>query len=55
MDLVLANREGDGFPSQPRNDSRMLMLNGAPIDESIVTDCPFVVNSKLEITQPVEN
>jgi quercetin 2,3-dioxygenase len=54
-DLALLTREGEGLEIQAQSDSRVLVLNGAPIDEPVAAHGPFVMNSKLELTQAIED
>jgi quercetin 2,3-dioxygenase len=55
MDLVLLTREGDCIKLDARTDTTLLVLNGAPIDEPVAAHGPFVMNSKSEITQAIED
>jgi quercetin 2,3-dioxygenase len=55
MDLALLTREGDRVQINARSDASLLVLNGAPIDEPVAAHGPFVMNSKTEITQAIED
>jgi redox-sensitive bicupin YhaK (pirin superfamily) len=55
MDLALLTREGEALQIVPQSDSSVLVLNGSPIDEPVAAYGPFVMNSKLEITQAIED
>jgi len=55
MDLALLTREGDGVQLDARSDTALLVLNGASIDEPVAAHGPFVMNSKTEITQAIED
>jgi quercetin 2,3-dioxygenase len=55
MDLALLTREGDRVQMDARTDTTLLVLNGAPIDEPVAAHGPFVMNSKSEITQAIED
>jgi redox-sensitive bicupin YhaK (pirin superfamily) len=51
--LVLLNPAGSGVTIEANNDAVMLLLSGEPIDEPIVGQGPFVMNSQEEITQAI--
>lgn len=55
MDLALLTREGDRVQLHAGSDTKLLVLNGAPIDEPVAAHGPFVMNSKSEITQAIED
>ena len=48
-------RVGDRVVLDARSDTTLLVLNGAPIDEPVAMHGPFVMNSKSEITQAIED
>ena len=54
-DLVLLTREGDKLHIDAREDATLLVLNGEAIDEPVAAYGPFVMNSKTEITQAIED
>jgi quercetin 2,3-dioxygenase len=54
-DLALLTREGDSVHLDARSDTTLLVLNGASIDEPVAMHGPFVMNSKSEITQAMED
>jgi hypothetical protein len=54
-DLALLTREGDLLRIEAREDATLLVLNGAAIDEPVAAYGPFVMNSKTEITQAIED
>ena len=51
--LVLLNPAGSGVTIEANNDAVMLLLSGEPIDEPIVGQGPFVMNSQEEIAQAI--
>jgi quercetin 2,3-dioxygenase len=55
MDLALLTREGDRLQLHAGSDTTLLVLNGAPIDEPVAAHGPFVMNSRSEITQAIED
>jgi redox-sensitive bicupin YhaK (pirin superfamily) len=54
-DLVLLTREGELLQIKARNDARILLLNGAAIDEPVAAYGPFVMNNTTEVTQAIED
>ena len=54
-DLALLTREGDLLRIEAREDATLLVLNGAAIDEPVTAYGPFVMNSRTEITQAIED
>ena len=54
-DLALLTREGDRLHVEAREEATLLVLNGAAIDEPVAAYGPFVMNSKTEITQAIED
>lgn len=53
--MVLLSREGIDFTLQAQQDSRFLILSGQPLNEPIEGYGPFVMNSKAEIIQAVQD
>ena len=54
-DLALLTREGEKVRINARDDTSLLVLNGAPIDEPVAAYGPFVMNRRTEITQAIED
>jgi quercetin 2,3-dioxygenase len=54
-DLALLTREGERVRINARDDTSLLMLNGAAIDEPVAAYGPFVMNRKTEITQAIDD
>ena len=54
-DLALLTREGDRVHIEAREDATLLVLNGEAIDEPVAAYGPFVMNSKTQITQAIED
>jgi redox-sensitive bicupin YhaK (pirin superfamily) len=55
LDLVLLTREGERVQITASEDATLLVLNGAPIDEPVAAHGPFVMNSKQEISQAIDD
>ncbi|AYN22393.1 pirin family protein [Alcaligenes aquatilis] len=53
--LVVLDRAGSQFSIEANNDAVVLMISGQPIDEPIVGHGPFVMNSKQEILQAMDD
>jgi len=54
-DLAIFDRAGDGITVKAKTDARLLVMDGEPIDEPIVGQGPFVMNSQAEIQQAFED
>jgi quercetin 2,3-dioxygenase len=54
-DLVVSKRQGSLLILEASQDSRLLIMSGQPIDEPISRYGPFVMNTKAEIVQAVED
>lgn len=53
--LVVLKREGSLVTVNVEDDSRLLVMSGKPIEEPIARYGPFVMNTKAEIIQAVED
>ncbi|MBM7062910.1 pirin family protein [Pseudomonas sp. UL073] len=51
--LVLFERAGSELLLEANNDTSLLLLSGAPLDEPVVGYGPFVMNSQAEISQAI--
>jgi redox-sensitive bicupin YhaK (pirin superfamily) len=52
-EMALLERAGTDVAIEADEDATLLLLGGQPIDESIVGDGPFVMNSRDEIVQAI--
>jgi redox-sensitive bicupin YhaK (pirin superfamily) len=48
---VLLERDGGGLTLEANSDTKLLVLTGEPIDEPVVAQGPFVMNTVGEIKQ----
>ncbi len=53
--MVVLDRAGEGLSIQADSDATVLLLSGEPIDEPIVGHGPFVMNTRQEIVQAIED
>src|SRR5690242_19189581 len=53
--LVVLKREGSLVAIEANQDSRLLVMSGKPIEEPIARYGPFVMNTKAELVQAVED
>lgn len=51
LDFVLFQNEGEEIVIQAEDEAHLLVLNGEPIDEPVVQQGPFVMNTRQEIRQ----
>jgi hypothetical protein len=54
-ELALFGHKGERVTLDAKEDSIMLVLGGEPIEEPIVRDGPFVMNTQAELVQAVED
>lgn len=54
-ELAVLQREGNELVLEARQDSTLLLLNGAPLNEPVVGHGPFVMNSWEEIDQAISD
>ena len=50
-DLAIFARNGDSITVKAKTDAKLLVMDGEPIDEPVVGQGPFVMNSRAEIQQ----
>jgi len=54
-ELIVCKREGSQVAVEAQEDSRLLVMAGNPIDEPVVQYGPFVMNTKAELVQAVND
>ncbi len=54
-ELIVCERNGSQVTIDAQADSRILVMSGAPIDEPIARHGPFVMNTKAELIQAVQD
>jgi redox-sensitive bicupin YhaK (pirin superfamily) len=54
-DLAIFARNGDSISVKAKTDAKLLVMDGEPIDEPIVGQGPFVMNSRAEIQKAFED
>jgi len=54
-DLAIFARDGDGITLEAASDTKLLIMDGTPIDEPIAGRGPFVMNTREEIRQAFED
>lgn len=54
-DLTLFNNDGTGIKIEATEDTRLILLSGAPINEPVATYGPFVMNTQDEVMQALRD
>jgi redox-sensitive bicupin YhaK (pirin superfamily) len=54
-DLAIFARNGESIAVKARTDAKLLVMDGEPIDEPVVGQGPFVMNSRAEIQRAFED
>jgi hypothetical protein len=54
-DLAIFARDGNSITVKAKTDTKLLVMDGEPIEEPIVGHGPFVMNSRTEIQQAFQD
>ncbi len=54
-EVALFEREGEKLRFEAKQDGKLLLLNGQPLQEPVVGYGPFVMNTRAEIRQAFED
>ena len=55
LNVVQFNNDGEGFSAEALEDTRVLALSGAPLNEEVVSYGPFVMNTQTEIMEAMRD
>jgi redox-sensitive bicupin YhaK (pirin superfamily) len=55
LDLLLFGNQGEKITVRAKQEARLLLLSGEPIDEPVVQYGPFVMNTEQEIRQAMSD
>ena len=55
LHAVYFKQDGEGITFEALEDTRMLLLSGAPLDEPVVSHGPFVMNTQTEILEAMRD
>ena len=55
LNAVHFKKDGDGISMEAKEDTRVLLLSGEPLNERVVSHGPFVMNTQTEIMQAMRD
>jgi quercetin 2,3-dioxygenase len=55
LNAVVFSRDGDGITLEALEDTRVLLMSGAPLNEKVVSHGPFVMNTQTEILEAMRD
>lgn len=53
--LVVTKKDGEGITLEALEDTRLLVLSGEPLNESVISSGPFVMNTQTEILEAMRD
>lgn len=55
LHLIQLEQDGEGFVAQAKEDTRILILSGSPLNEKVVSYGPFVMNSQTQVLEAMRD
>ena len=55
LNAVHFKNDGDGVTAEALEDTRVLLLSGAPLNEEVVSHGPFVMNTQTQILEAMRD
>jgi quercetin 2,3-dioxygenase len=55
LHAVVFGKDGDGISIEAKDDTRILLLSGEPLNEKVVSHGPFVMNSETQILEAMRD
>jgi redox-sensitive bicupin YhaK (pirin superfamily) len=55
LNAVVFSNDGEGISLEAREDTRLLLMTGKPLNEKVVSHGPFVMNSQTEILEAMRD
>ena len=55
LNAVLFKKDGEGIGFEAKDDTRVLLLTGKPLDENVVSHGPFVMNNQTQILEAMRD
>lgn len=55
LHLIHLNNDGEGFAAEARENTRVLLLSGAPLNEPVTSYGPFVMNNQTQILEAMRD
>ena len=55
LNAVLFEKDGDGITMEAKEDTRVLLVSGEPLNEKVVSHGPFVMNTETQILEAMRD